>query len=200
MGILCIGIGSILVLTLHSSYNTYITAYEAQVIIFTLSQAFLSATLSLLLAIPISRAFYRNQFLGKNQIMSVIGILFVLPILVVILAVINVFGINGIMNQFVSFFGFEKFSIYGLIGILTGHILINMPFAVRLLISGWSMIPTEHVRLAQQLGFNTRAFFKHIELPMLVKIAPNIFTIIFLYCSLFSKKLKFSLPKRKDSK
>ena len=184
MGILCIGIGSILVLTLHSRYNTFITAYEAQVIIFTLSQAFLSATLSLLLAIPISRAIYRNEFFCKNQIISVIGILFVLPILVVILAVINVFGINGIINQFVSFLGFEKFSIYGLIGILTGHILINMPFAVRLLISGWSMIPTEHFRLAKQIGFNTQAFFRHIELPMLVKIAPSIFTIIFLYCSL----------------
>ena len=149
-----------------------------------MSQAFLSATLSLLLAIPISRAIYRNEFFCKNQIISVIGILFVLPILVVILAVINVFGINGIINQFVSFLAFEKFSIYGLVGILTGHILINLPFAVRLLISGWSMIPTEQVRLAKQLGFNTQAFFKHIELPMLVKIAPSIFTIIFLYLSL----------------
>ena len=46
------------------------------------------------------------------------------------------------------------------------------------------MIPTEHVRLARQLGFGTHAFFKYIELPMLVKIAPSIFTIIFLYCSL----------------
>ena len=126
-----------MVLKLYSNYNTFITAYEAQVIIFTLSQAFLSATLSLLLAIPISRAIYRNEFFCKNQIISVIGILFVLPILVVILAVINVFGINGIINQFVSFLAFEKFSIYGLVGILTGHILINMPFAVRLLISGW---------------------------------------------------------------
>ena len=46
------------------------------------------------------------------------------------------------------------------------------------------MIPTEHVRLAKQLGFDTRAFFKYIEIPMLIKIAPSIFTIIFLYCSL----------------
>ena len=178
------GIGSILVLTIHSEYNTLITAYEIQVIIFTLSQAILSSTLCLLLAIPISRAIFRNEFFCKNQIISVIGILFVLPILVVILAVINVFGINGIMNQFVIFLGFEKISIYGLIGILTGHILINLPFAVRLLISGWSMIPTEHFKLAKQLGFSTHAFFNNIELPMLIKIAPSIFTIIFLYCSL----------------
>ncbi len=178
------GIGSILVLTTHSEYNSLITPYETQVIIFTLYQAFLSATLCLLLAIPISRAIYRNEFFCKNQIISLIGILFVLPILVVILAVINIFGINGIMNQFVIFLGFEEFSIYGLIGILTGHILINLPFAVRLLISGWSMIPMEHVRLAKQMGFDTNAFFKYIELPMLVKTAPSIFTIIFLYCSL----------------
>ena len=178
------GIGSILVLTIHSEYNTLITVYETQVIIFTLSQAFFSSTLCLLLAIPISRAIFRNEFFFKNQIISVIGILFVLPILVVILAIINVFGINGIMNQFVIFLGFEKISIYGLIGILTGHILINLPFAVRLLISGWSMIPTEHFKLANQLDFGTRAFFKNVELPMLIKIAPSIFTIIFLYCSL----------------
>ena len=184
LGVLCVGVGSIIVLTIHSEYNTLITPYERQVIIFTFYQAFLSAGLSLSLAIPISRAIYRNDFFGKKLIISVIGILFVLPILVVILAVINVFGMNGVINQSIGYLGFEKFSIYGLIGILTGHILINLPFAVRLLISGWSMIPTEHVRLAKQLGFGKRAFFEHIELPMLIKIAPGIFTIIFLYCSL----------------
>ena len=184
LGVLFVGIGSIIVLAIHSEYNTLITSYEAQVITFTLYQAFLSAAISLLIAIPISRAIYRNEFYCKNLIISVIGILFVLPILVVILAVINVYGINGMTNQIISYLGFEKFSIYGLVGILTGHILINLPFAVRLLISGWSMIPTEHVRLARQLDFGTRAFFKYIELPMLVKIAPSIFTIIFLYCSL----------------
>ena len=184
LGVLCVGVGSIIVLTMHSEYNTLITPYERQVIIFTFYQAFLSAGLSLSLAIPISRAIYRNDFFCKRLIISVIGILFVLPILVVILAVINVFGMNGVINNSIGYLGFEKFSIYGLIGILTGHILINLPFAVRLLISGWSMIPTEHVRLANQLGFGTRAFFEHIELPMLIKIAPGIFTIIFLYCSL----------------
>ena len=181
---MCVGIGSIIVLTIRSEFNTFITPYEMQVITFTLYQAFLSAAISLLLAIPISRAIHRNHFYYKDLIISVIGILFVLPILVVILAVINIFGTNGIINQIFSYLGFERFSIYGLIGILIGHILINLPFAVRLLISGWSMIPTEHVRLAKQLGFDTRAFFKYIELPMLVKIAPSIFTIIFLYCSL----------------
>ena len=184
LGVLCVGIGSIIVLAIHSEYNTLITSYETQVITFTLYQAFLSAVISLLIAIPIARAIHRNNFFCKKLIISVIGILFVLPILVVILAVINVFGINGIANQSISYLGFEKFSIYGLVGILTGHILINLPFAVRLIISGWSMIPTEHVRLAKQLGFGTGAFFKHIELPMLVKIVPAIFTIIFLYCSL----------------
>ena len=177
---MCVGIGSIIVLTIRSEFNTLITPYEMQVITFTLYQAFLSAAISLLLAIPISRAIHRNHFNYKDLIISVIGILFVLPILVVILAVINIFGTNGIINQIFSYLGFERFSIYGLIGILIGHILINLPFAVRLLISGWSMIPTEHFRLAKQLGFDTRAFFKYIELPMLVKIAPSIFTIIFI--------------------
>ena len=184
LGVLCVGIGSIVVLTIHSEHNIIISPYETQVITFTLCQAFLSAVISLLLAIPISRAIYRNDFFCKKLFISFIGILFVLPILVVILAVINVFGINGIANKSISYLGFEKFSIYGLIGILLGHILINLPFAVRLLISGWSMIPTEHVRLAKQLNFGTLAFFKHIELPMLVKNAPSIFMIIFLYCSL----------------
>ena len=99
LGVLCVGVGSIIVLTIHSQYNTLITPYERQVIIFTLYQAFLSAGLSLSLAIPISRAIYRNDFYCKKLIISVIGILFVLPILVVILAVINVFGMNGVIIQ-----------------------------------------------------------------------------------------------------
>ena len=106
---MCVGIGSIIVLTIRSEFNTLITPYEMQVITFTLYQAFLSAAISLLLAIPISRAIYRNHFYCKNFIVSVIGILFVLPILVVILAVINIFGTNGITNQIFSYLGFERF-------------------------------------------------------------------------------------------
>ena len=109
LGVLCVGIGSIIVLTIHSEYNTLITPYERQVIIFTLYQAFLSAGLSLSLAIPISRAIYRNDFFCKKLIISVIGILFVLPILVVILAVINVFIERGKPPDFLNaIFKMEK--------------------------------------------------------------------------------------------
>ena len=107
--------------------------------------------------------------------------MFVLPVLIVILAVIKIFGFNGIPNQILEFFGFEKISIYGLQGILIGHILINLPFAVRLILSGWLMIPSEHFRLARQLNFSRKEYFKYLELPMLIKIIPSIFTIIFLF-------------------
>ena len=110
--------------------------------------------------------------------------MFVLPVLLVILTVIKIFGHNGIPNQILEVFGFEKISIYGLQGILIGHILINLPFAVRLILSGWLMIPLEHFRLARQLNFSRKEYFKYLELPMLIKIIPSIFTIIFLFCCL----------------
>ena len=110
--------------------------------------------------------------------------MFVLPVLIVILTVIKIFGFNGIPNQIIEFFGFEKISIYGLQGILIGHILINLPFAVRLILSGWLMIPLEQFRLARQLNFSSKEYFKYLELPMLIKIIPSIFTIIFLFCCL----------------
>ena len=152
--------------------------------IFTLFQGFLSALISVCLAIPISRSIFRNNFPGKNILVRLMNVMFVLPVLIVILAVIKIFGFNGIPNQILEFFGFEKISIYGLQGILIGHILINLPFAVRLILSGWLMIPSEHFRLARQLNFSRKEYFKYLELPMLIKIIPSIFTIIFLFCCL----------------
>ena len=110
--------------------------------------------------------------------------MFVLPVLIVILTVIKIFGFNGIPNQLLELFGFERISIYGLQGILIGHVLINLPFAVRLILSGWLLIPSEHFRLASQLNFSSKEYFKYLELPMLKKVIPSIFTIIVLFCCL----------------
>ncbi len=184
MGVSCISFGSILVLVWNSQKSFLINNYELEIVTFTIFQAFCSAFVSVFLAIPVSKAIYRNNFPGKAILVTLMNIIFVLPVLIIILTVIKVFGFNGIPNQILDLVGIEKISIYGLQGILVGHVLINLPFAVRLMLSGWLMIPQEHFRLARQLNFRKAEYFRYLELPMLRKIIPGIFTIIFLFCCL----------------
>jgi thiamine transport system permease protein len=159
----------------NSHINFIINESEFQIITFTIFQAFLSALISVFLAIPLAKAIFRNNFPGKVLLINVMNIIFILPVLVVVLTVIKIFGFNGLPNQILDLLGLQKISIYGIQGILLGHVLINLPFAVRLLLSGWSNIALEHFRLARQLNFGGKEYFKYLEKPMLKKNRPRNF-------------------------
>jgi len=49
-------------------------------------------------------------------------------------------------------------------------------------LQGWLAIPSEHFRLAAQLGFSTSEINRRLERPMLLSIIPGAFLLIFLLC------------------
>jgi thiamine transport system permease protein len=146
---------------------------------FTLVQAFLSAVLSCLAAIPVARALARRRFRGRGLLISLLGAPFILPVIVAILGLLAVFGRAGVLNGVLGAFGLPPFGIYGLPGILLAHVFLNMPLATRLLLLGWQSIPAEHYRLVASLGLSATAV---LERPMLRRVLPGTFTAIFLLC------------------
>lgn len=150
---------------------------------FTLWQAFLSALLSVLLAIPVARAFSRRQFRGRQALITLLGAPFILPVIVAVLGLIAVFGRNGLVSQFIALFGFEPVHIYGLHGVVLAHVFFNLPLATRLILQGWLDIPSERFRLAQSLNFSNLDMVRHLELPMLGRVVPGAFMVIFLICT-----------------
>lgn len=160
-----------------------LTLRDLSAVRFTVVQAVLSALLSVLVAIPLAGGLARRSFRGRRLLITLMGAPFILPVIVAILGLLAVYGRSGLLGQSVSFFGLEPPSIYGLQGILLAHVFFNLPLATRMILHGWQAIPTEHFRLAASLGFDNSAVWRNLEAPMLRRVLPGVFLVIFLICT-----------------
>ena len=149
---------------------------------FTLTQAALSALLSVGLAVPVARALARRAFPGRGLLVTVLGAPFILPVIVAVLGLVAVFGRSGILSNALSLAGLEPVSIYGFHGVVLAHVFFNLPLATRLILQGWLAIPAEHFRLAASLGFATADVGRTLERPMLRQVLPGAALVIFLLC------------------
>ncbi len=158
---------------------TALSASDLAALRFTLWQAFWSAAISVLLAVPVARALARRAFPGRGLLISVMGAPFILPVIVAILGLIAVFGGNGALNALLGPLGLPRLDIYGAHGVILAHVFFNLPLAVRLILQGWLAIPSERFRVAASLG---APVFWLLEWPMLRRVAPGAFAVIFVIC------------------
>ena len=149
---------------------------------FTIWQAFLSATFSCLLAILVARALARRQFWGRGLLITLLGAPFILPVIVAVLGLLAIFGRSGILNDALGLIGLQSVSIYGLQGVVLAHVFFNLPLVTRLLLQGWQSIPAERFRLVAQLGMPPRMVFGLIEWPLILRIIPGAFALVFVIC------------------
>ena len=149
---------------------------------FTVVQAALSACFSVLLAFPVARALSRNAFIGRNLLVTLLGAPFILPVIVAVFGLLAVFGRSGWVSQGLSAFGLPPLSIYGLDGVVLAHVFFNLPLVTRIFLQGLSDVPAERFRLAGQLGMTSRDLFRLVEWPMLKRLAPGAFALVFTIC------------------
>lgn len=149
---------------------------------FTLTQAGLSALLSVGLAIPAARALARRRFPGRSLLIALLGAPFILPVIVAILGLLAVFGRAGWLSSLLGMFGLEPVQIYGLHGVVLAHVFFNLPLALRLILQGWQEIPAERFRLAAQLDAGPMAMWRLLEGPMLRRVAPGALAVVFAIC------------------
>ncbi|MFO7804039.1 MAG: thiamine/thiamine pyrophosphate ABC transporter permease ThiP [Paracoccaceae bacterium] len=156
-----------------------LSAADLSAIRFTVWQALLSAVFSIALAIPTARALSRRRFPGRGILVTLLGAPFLLPVIVAVLGLLAVFGRGGILNTALGQFGVDPVSIYGIWGIVLAHVFFNLPLATRLILQGWVEIPAERFRLAATLN---APVFLLLEWPMLRRVVPGIFLVVFLIC------------------
>ncbi len=153
-----------------------------QAVRFTLWQALLSASFSVVLALPVAKALARKRFAGRGLLVTLLGAPFILPVIVAVMGLIAVFGQAGLVNAVLAAFGLPKIDIYGLHGVVLAHVFFNLPLAVRMLLSAWQAVPAEHFRLVASLGLTARAQWRVIDWPLIARVAPGAFTVIFVIC------------------
>lgn len=149
---------------------------------FTLTQAALSAVLSVAFAVPVARALARRSFAGRGLLITLLGAPFILPVIVAVMGLLAIFGRAGIINALLGSLGAAPVSIYGMAGVVLAHVFFNLPLAVRLILQGWLAIPAERFRLAASLGFGAAEMRRYLEWPMLRGVLPGIAVTIFLIC------------------
>lgn len=150
-----------------------------QVLRFTFVQAFLSAALSVLLALPVARAVALDGGLpGRPAFLRLCLLCFAMPSLVLVTGLVVMFGRNGWVTPMLG----EGWQLYGLGGVLLAHVYLNAPFAVRVLSHRWQAIPPDAWKIAAQLGLVGWQRFRLVEWPMLRAALPAAFGFIFLLC------------------
>ena len=174
-------LGTLAVVLAHAE-GASLGAADWAAVRFTVAQAWLSAVLSVGLAVPVARALARRRFAGRRLLVSLMGAPFLLPVIVAVLGLLAVFGRAGILNQAATTLGLPPFSVYGFQGVVLAHVFFNLPLAVRMILSGWQGIPAERFRLAAALGFGPPEVFRHLERPMLRSVLPGAVMAIFLIC------------------
>jgi ABC-type Fe3+ transport system, permease component len=148
-----IGIVSNITYDLESIINLLTNSYTHRIIYFSLYQAFLSAFISCLLAIPFALALNRHKNLQIVKIIiSLCGFSFVMPSILIVYAIIKLFGYNGFFNTYFHIYNFFSFeTIYGIKAILIAHILLNTPFATRLLFKDLNNIPSKYYEISRSI-------------------------------------------------
>lgn len=146
---------------------------------FTVTQALVSAAISVTCAIPVARALARRRFAGRKVLITLLGAPFLLPVIVAIFGLLAVFGRGGLINEALGLFGLSPVSIYGFHGVVLAHVFFNLPLATRLILQGWLSIPAERFRLAATLNAPVGRL---LEWPMLRVVVPGVFLVIFLIC------------------
>lgn len=182
---LCLALlaGPLLAVALRAGDSAGLGPGDWAAIRFTVTQAALSAVLSVALAVPAARALMRRRFPGRGLAITLLGAPFLLPTLVAVMGLLAVFGRNGLVSQGLALLGLPPLQIYGFHGVVLGHVFFNLPLVTRLLLQGWQGIPAERLRLSESLGFGPREMFRHLELPMLVRVVPGALLVVFLICT-----------------
>ena len=126
----------------------------------------LVTTIALGVSVPAAMVLSRRIFPGRAALLALLTAPLLLPTIVLALALL------------ILFVG------YGLIGSWTGltlaHLLVTLPFAVRVLMTAIATLPGDVEEAAASLGANPAAVFRRVTLPLLLPGIVATAAIVFL--------------------
>ena len=124
-------------------------------LLFSLKLGSLTAIVSTLLALPLAFALYRYRFKGRQALLALTLGPLMMPTLVT--------GV-GLLQLF-QYLGWREY--IGFTGLLVGHVVICMPFAVRTVSVSLQTLPPNVELAAASLGATRWATLQHVVFPLI---------------------------------
>lgn len=164
--------------------DLWASRYLRSVVLFTLWQAFLSVSLSVLLALPIARALDRHRnFIGRGLLLRLMELSLVVPTIVAVSGVVSMYGRQGWLTVALhEWLPFLSWNLYGLNGIVLTHVFFNAPLAARILLQALESAPSTQRRIASQLGLGSLWLWRSLEWPSIRPVLPGIVALVFTLC------------------
>ncbi len=157
--------------------------YVRHILVFSFSQALLSAVLSVGLGLVTAHALFYQSFFGKQGVLKWFSLTMVLPVLVAVFGLLGVYGSAGWLARISEVLGFHwKPNIYGLSGILLAHVFFNLPLSAKVFLNSLHSIPNQQRQLAAQLGILNIHFIRLVEWRYLRRHVLPTLTLVFMLC------------------
>jgi len=121
---------------------------------FSLGLGALSATLAILLGVPCALALARYRFRGREALLAFFMSPLMIPHVVLGLAFLRFFTSVGLVGTYV--------------GLVIAHLILIMPYALRLVLASATGIDPSLERAAQSLGASNWTVFRRILMPLML--------------------------------
>jgi thiamine transport system permease protein len=154
---------------------------------FSLSQAFMSSLLALLIGLPGAYFVAKYKFPGRRLLLALSAVPFCLPPVLVILSFVLFYGKAGWMTKFLQALGISFASnsggfLYGFWGLVFVHAFYNFPIVIQNVGKVWEQLPSSREEAARTLGAKRFEAFKTGALPYLLPSILQSMSLVFLFC------------------
>jgi putative spermidine/putrescine transport system permease protein len=122
--------------------------------------------MSVLIATPASFALARSSFRGREALMALLTAPLLLPTIVLGLAVLIIFVGYGLVGSW--------------IGLVLAHLLLTLPYALRVLSTSLATLPPSVEEAAASLGASPFSVFRRVTLPLMLPGVVATCAIVFL--------------------
>ncbi len=161
-------------------------SYTLHLLRFTLTEAILSALISVLAALPFAAFFSAYRFPLRRTVLTLSGLSFTIPTILVVLGFVIWYGNNGLLNAFLMKILGRDYSViyvlYSFKAIILAHVYLNFPIAFLLITNAWTGMSDSQEKASYTLGKGKLKTFLVITLPRLRGAIIAAFILIFLYC------------------
>ena len=172
--------------TIERVEECFQSAYNRQILLFTLKQAALSSLFSILFALPGAYLFSNYRFTLRKLILSISNLCFFLPSILVVLGFVIFYGNSGVLNTLLM--KVMKTSepplkiLYSFKAIILAHVFLNFPIALSLITDTWSHLSQNQETASLSMGASGLGTFIRVTLPRILPVILSAALLIFLFC------------------